>query len=367
MIKRGPSNVKRSHARNFIQTQAQARMDETVKAYNHQVSNSLAVNAVGVIIYQVERQVGRPCSCCRTSVMYEETGEESPLVPHKDRSTGIVNIELQDDDLFGSDMSQRIMNDDIIVNVSGGRARADEGVVAVTTLDNNDDDMYQDVVSQGSVDCGICYRSLRQPGYKAIGMQRQLMTHFDVEHLDGFSLDATSAPHAFVKEIHDGYVGFRVMVPKYFNTCTYSIREDHFILRERPCRVDGKAVTMADLRRHAGKYMDIRVYAPRFTHVIFEFDMGIARFNANIGGETTTLDYDRLQTMGDIPIVLGPEVSDINEGDIICIPERNLYLKIRDKERKIMQDQARLEWVCSSRVLQPTEKIRNISKGYKLR
>jgi len=89
--------------------------------------------------------------------------------------------------------------------------------------------------------------------------------------------------------------------------------------------------------------------------------------NANIGGETTTLDYDRLQTMSDIPIVFGPEVSDVNEGDIVVIPNRNLFLKIRDKERKIMQDQARLEWVCNARVLQPTEPLRAISKGYKLR
>ena len=71
--------------------------------------------------------------------------------------------------------------------------------------------------------------------------------------------------------------------------------------------------------------------------------------------------------MSDIPIVLGPEIADVNEGDIVCIPERGLYMKIRDKERKITADQRRLEWVCSTRVLQPTEPLRNIAKGYKLR
>jgi hypothetical protein len=366
MIKRGPSNNKRVHARNIIHKQAQARMDETVAAYNNQVSNSLAVNAVGIILYQVERLVGRPCTCSKTNVPIHPGSTEAPVIPHKDRVTDTIDIEMQDDDLFGSDFSQKIMNDDVVVQVSGGRADSNEGLVAVTTFADDEDD-YQDGVSQGSINCGICYRSLRQPGYQAYGLQRRLFTNYDIENIDGFHVDSTSAPHAFVKEIADAYVCFKLLVPKYFNSATYSVREDLFILRDRPCRKDGKALTIEDLRQHAGTTIDFYVHASRFTHVLFEFDLGIQRINANIGGETTTLDYDRLQTMSDIPIVLGPEVSEVNEGDIVCIPERNLYLKIRDKERKIMQDQARLEWVCSTRVLQPTEPLRNIAKGYKLR
>jgi len=359
MIKRGPSNVRRNHARNFIQTQAQARMDETVKAYNHQVSNSLAVNAVQVILYQVERQVGRPCSCCRTNVEIPAGSNVTPTIPQKDRETSGIEIGFQDDDIFGTEMDANIFNDVEVRDVSG--MQRDEGIRGIETEE------YEDSVGQGSVNCGICYRSLKQPGYKAYGMQRSVYTHYDIERIEGYHLDSTSAPHAFKREHEDGFVCFRVMVPKYFKSAIISIREDLYVLREKPLRKDGVPITVEDFRRHAGQYVEIYIRSERFTHFVVEFDMGIPRLNANIGGETTTLDYDRLQTMSDIPIVLGPEVSDVNEGDIVCIPERNLYLKIRDKERKIMQDQSRLEWVCSSRVLQPTEPLRAIAKGYKLR
>jgi hypothetical protein len=360
MIKRGPANVRRNHARNFIQKQAQARMDETVKAYNHQVSNSLAVNAVQVILYQVERQVGRPCSCCMTNVQIPgSVSNVTPTIPQRDRETGGIEFGFQDEDIFGTEMDANIFNDVDVRDVSG--MQRDEGVQRIETEE------FEDSVGQGSVNCGICYRSLKQPGYKAYGMQRAVYTHYDIERIEHFHLDSTSTPHAFVREHNEGFVCFRVMVPKYFKSAIVSIREDLYVLREKPRRKDGKEITIADLRRHAGQFIEVYISSERFTHFVIEFDMGIDRLNANIGGETTTLDYDRLQTMSDIPIVLGPEVSDVNEGDIVCIPERNLFLKIRDKERKIMQDQARLEWVCSSRVLQPTEPLRAIAKGYKLR
>ncbi|MND79357.1 hypothetical protein D3C80_710940 [compost metagenome] len=361
MIKRGPANVKRNHARNFIQKQAQARMDETVAAYNNQVQNSLAVNAVQVVLYQVERMIGRPCSCCKTDVRPVQgmAAGVTPTIPQRDRTNEDLEIQFQDDDIFGSDMDDMIFNDVKVIDVSGS---APSGVVAVTTETD-----FMDSVGQGSVNCGICYRALKQPGYKAYGMHRKVYTHYDIERIEGTHMDHTSMPHAFEQESPDGFVSFKVTVPKYFVSAIYSIREDTYILREKPTLADGKILTIEDLRRHAGSAIDVYVKTERFTHIVFEFDLGVPRLNANIGGETTTLDYDRLQTMSDIPIVFGPEVSDVNEGDIVCIPERNLFLKIRDKERKIMQDQARLEWVCTARVLQPTEPLRAISKGYKLR
>lgn len=363
MIKRGPANVRRNHARNFIQKQAQARMDETVTAYNHQVSNSLAVNAVQIVLYQIDRQVGRPCSCCKTNVVAPTSSNVTPTIPERDRSSDNIGIEFQDNDgdIFGTEMD-RMFNDVEVRDVSGMQAdTSNDGLKGIET------ENFEDTMGQGSVNCGICYRSLRQPGYKAYGTQRKIYTHYDYAAIDGVHMDSTSAPHAFQRETQDGYVMFQVLVPKYFVSVVYSIREDTYVLRERPQRKDGKAITVEDLRRHEGKTIEIFVRVERFTHMAFEFDMGIPKVNANIGGETTVLDYDRLQTMGDIPIVMGPEVSDVNEGDIVCIPERNLFLKIRDKERKIMQDQTRLEWVCSARVLQPTEPLRTIAKGYKLR
>lgn len=359
-IKRGLKNNPRKNARNIIPTQAQARLTETVAAFNNQVQNSLAVDAVQVTLYQVNRLIGRPCSCCMTNVPRAPGSNMAPVIPDADRTNEGFEIEIQDDDIFGSSFSDKIMNDDVI-NVSGGM---DDGLLGVSTPDEEN---FEDGLMQGSVNCGICYRTLRQPGYKAYGMQRTVFTNYDIENIDGCTVDSTSAPHAFVQERGDGYVVFKLVVPKYFKSVTFSIREDLYVLRQRPLNPDGSELKIEDLRRHAGRAMEIRIKVVRFTHVVFEFDLGIARLNCNIGGENTVLNYDRLQTMADIPIVLGPEVQDVNEGDIVAIPERRLYIKIHDKERKITADQRRLEWVCNGRVLQPTEPLIHIARGYRLR
>jgi hypothetical protein len=360
MIKKGLAKHARRHARNVIPKQAQARLTETVEAFNNQVQNSLAVDAVEVTLYQVNRLVGRPCSCFQTNIPRGENSNMAPVIPQKDRFIDDIEMDMQDDDIFGLDMAEKIMNDDVILDVSGGRDNT--GVLGVLEAEE-----FEDSVATGSVNCGICYRTLRQPGYTMYGQQRRLFTHLNIAQIDGYHIDSTSAPHSMDKEHPQGFVAFDILVPKFFASATYSIRNDLQLLKERLLRMDGVPILIADLRRHAGKTIRVKVISSRFTHVSVEFDMGIQKLLCNIGGENTTLDYDRLMTMSDIPIVLGPEVSAVNEGDIICIPDRGLYMKVRDVERKITADQRRLEWVCSTRVLQPTEPLRNISKGYKLR
>lgn len=360
-LKRGPGNIARKNARNYTHKQAQARLDETVLAFNNQVENSLAVDAVQVVLYSINRLAGRPCSCCKTNVPTAAGSDIPPVIPTKDNTNDDgFELDFQHDDLFGSSLSEKVLND-VTFDVSGGSE--DDAILGVL----EEDESLEESFAPGSVNCGICYRTMRQPGYKAYGMQRVLFTHYDLSGAHGFHVDSTSAPHAFVKQTDDGYISFDLTIPKYFKSVTFSIREDLYVLRERPLRADGATLTIEDLRRHAGTTMEIKINSERFTHVLFEFDMGVPRINANIGGESTTLDYDRLQTMSDIPVVLGPEVAEVQEGDVIAIPERGLYLKVRDKERKITASQRRLEWVLTARVLQPTEPLRNMSKGYKLR
>ena len=264
-IKRGPRNNPRIHARNIIHEQAQARLTETVAAFNNQVQNSLAVDAVKVVLYQVNRLIGRPCTCHMTNVARAPGSNMAPVIPTADRSTDGFELDMQDDDIFGSDLSDKIMNDDVI-NVSGGM---DDGLIGIS---EPDDDNFEDGLMQGSVNCGVCYRSLRQPGYKPYGMQRTLFTNYDIENLSGYTVDSTSAPHAFVQERGDGYVVFKLIVPKYFKAVTFSIRDDLNVLRERPLTSYNTELTIEDMRRHAGGMMDIHVRSERFTHVIFEFD-----------------------------------------------------------------------------------------------
>ena len=108
------------------------------------------------------------------------------------------------------------------------------------------------------------------------------------------------------------------------------------------------------------------VKAACFTHVVLEFDLDVPKLRANISGEQAALDYERLTTISDITVILPPTLAEVEPGDILILKKRNLALKVRDKDRKITADKRRLEWSVSTRVLQPTEALRNIANGFKL-
>lgn len=355
MIKNQRRLVRR-HAKNFIQEHAQKRLDETVQAFNNQVENALKVDSVKVDIYHIDRMSGRPCSCYVTDRKVE-AGMAAPVIPNANDESTVAEFQFQDADFFGaSKFSEMILNDDVEADVA-------EAGVNVINLDGMDE--YSEGVAPGSQNCGICYRVTQQPGFKCYGKQRVLLTHYDIAGADGFFVNSTYAPHRMEKQNPDGYVRFKFTVPKYFKYVKVSIRDNLLIHKEMPF-YGSQQLTAADLRRHAGGEIEIGIRSDFFTHVVLEFDLGADKIDANIGGETMTLDYDRLQTMADIPVVLGPAVPHIDMGDIIAIPDRNLYLKVRDKERKITAKQRRLEWVCTTRVLQPTEPMIKMNKGYKL-
>jgi len=367
-IKRGLRNNARKHARNFTHEQAQKRLTETVAAFNNQVSNSLKVDAVKIDLYRIERMVGHICTCYKSNTTVRDMDDEiGPVVPNKSRTNESPDVVFQSDDIFGNtQFSEMIMNDvDVTpagktISISGGGH--DDAVIGV--LEQEDEGF--DTADGGSVNCGICYRTTRVPAFRCFGKQRTLLTTHVVEDIQGVTINSTEAPHTFEAAHRDGYVAFLVNVPRYFDYVKVSVRNNLTVLKVLPLDQRGNKLSAKYLREHAGKQAKILVKTDVFTHVVMEFDLGVEKIHANIGGENTTLDYDRLVTLSDIPVVLGPEVSNVDNGDVICIPERGLYMKVRDRERKITSDQRRLEWVLSTRVLQPTEPLKDISKGYKL-
>lgn len=353
---RQPRRHVRRNAKNYTHDQAQKRLDETVAAFNTQVENALKVDSVAVDIYHIDRLTGRPCSCIKTDSP-KEAGMLQPVIPNKDNESSVAHIEFQDTDIFGnSSFSEMIMNDDEDSDLY-------DSSVHLTELGGSGD--YSDVVAPGSHNCGICYRTTLVPGFKCYGKQRVLLTHYDVSDANAFLINSTFAPHRLERQAPDGFIRFTFFVPKYFAFAKISIRDNLTILREMPFLGDNQ-LTAQDLRNFAGHEITISIRSEAFTHVVIEFDLGTEKIHANIGGESMSLDYDRLQTLSDIPVVLGPSVPHIDTGDIICIPDRNLYLKVRDKERKITATQRRLEWVCTTRVLQPQEPTVQMNKGYKL-
>ncbi|MNQ44040.1 hypothetical protein D3C85_577830 [compost metagenome] len=372
-IKRGGNTISRTHAKNFTQEAAQKRLDETVPAFNQQVMNSLFVDSVEIEYYHIQTKVGIPCTCEKTAVepvmLDEQDSNIAPVIPTKDSTTKGAKVRFQETDIFGESLAEKIYNDDMdarVIDVSG------DGNHIFHEIEEPGigDAAYADgFLGGGGIDCGICYRTGFQPPYKAYGKQRYLFTNYDIEQSDGFRVNTHNAPHTIEK--HDrnapGYVMFKTMVPKYFTTMTVSVRDNLvYLVEDHVLRTDGERMTTADFRDKAGREVQFLVQAACFTHVVIEFELDIPKLRANISGEQAALDYERLTTISDITVVLPPTLSEVEPGDILILKKRNLALKVRDKDRKITADKRRLEWSVSTRVLQPTEALRNIANGFKL-
>lgn len=372
-IKRGTSTIDRKNARNYTQQSAQKRLDETVPAFNQQVMNSLFVDSVEIEYYHIQTKVGVPCTCEKTDIgplqFQEDDSNIQPVIPTKDSTTKGAKVQFQDSSIFGESLAEKIYNDeddDHFIDVSGDKAHFFERVNDVA---DGDAEYADGLIGGGGVDCGVCYRTGFQPPYKAYGKQRFLFTNHHIEGADGYFVNTHKAPHTM--ERHDvmgpGYVMFKTMVPKYFSTVTVSVRDNLvYLVSDHLARTDGEKLTVQDIRDSAGRELVFMVKAACFTHVVLEFDLDVPKLRANISGEQAALDYERLTTISDITVILPPTLAEVEPGDILILKKRNLALKVRDKDRKITADKRRLEWSVSTRVLQPTEALRNIANGFKL-
>ena len=371
-VKRGPATIKRRHAKNYIQIEAQKRLSETVNPFNTQTVNALHVNSVEADYYQVQDKTGYPCSCEKTESLppnYDiPENNVPPVVPtQKGDSSEGVQIRLKDNDLFGDGPAEHIM-DALEFDVSGDR---DHPLVPNDKLSNEPEGNidYEDGLFLGTnVQCGICYRAGYQPGYKAYGKQRHVFTHKDIEDAREYWTNTTKSPHTMERQVEKTpFVEFRVLVPKYFNHIIFSVRNNEKILQgEHLYNALGERLTLSNFKESAGSDIAFQVKAKEFTHVVLEFDLGIPKLVVNIGLESQTLDYSLLETIGNMPVVLPPTVHEVKSNDVLVLKKRRLALKIIDKERKITSDQRRLEWMVQTRVLQPTEALKYIAEGFKL-
>lgn len=362
-IRRGPSSIRRKHAKNYISQEAQKRLTETVSPFNTQTLNALYVDAVEADLYSVQDRTGYPCSCEKTESLpqFENIPNTNiaPVVPtqKKDSSEGL-QIRLKENNLFGDSRAERIL-DDLEFDVSGDFVRPSK------EPEGNVD--YENGLFLGSnVSCGICYRAGFQPGYRAHGKQRHVLTHKDIVNIKEFWINTTKSPHTMESQGKEGFVEFIVSVPKYFTSLIYSIRNNEQITSEYLWGTDGEKLSIFSFRNAGGKEIHIHIKAKEFTHVVIEFDLGLPKILVNIGPESQTLDYTLLETIGNMPIVLPPTIHEVKANDVLILKKRKLALKIIDKERKITSDQRRLEWFVQARVLQPTEPLKYIAEGIKL-
>lgn len=364
-IKRGLAAHKRNRARNFTHEQAQKRLDEAVDPFNTQVDNSLLVNAVE-IEYYARQTLGNPCTCEKTRVVsaYSEDDNtlETPQVETRDKTNTGVKLDFQDG-LYGDYGEKETYSEshDVLEMI-------DEANVEPKREDYDEPEFEESLLQGGNVDCGICYRVGFDPAYQAYGRQRHVLSSVNISAIDAYYINPTQKPHTLERQDEAGYIEYEVAVPKYFESLTFSVRDNRDqIAGAMLYDTNNQAVTASTFANSAGKTLYVRVREKQFTHAVIEFKArGAQPLFANLSGESGTLDYSRLETIGSITVVLPPRVQNVNTGDVIVVRDRRLVLKVTDKERKITADKRRLEWVCTTRVLQPSESLKRINEGTKL-
>ena len=385
IIKRGTPSHKRVRARNNTHKQAQARLDETVPAFNQQVVNSLFVDAVEIDYYQSQDLIGKPCTCEKIEVrpeyhaMADGASETNvmPVIPTVDDDCGRgTSIHLQDDDLFGDSEAEKLYGVQS-VDVSGDNSvdtmRFDDDIPEALYQDSQTEDgnvEYTETSMMGSnANCGICYKNGFQPGFRAYGKQRFVLTTLGIENIAGYTVRTSDTPNTFVRQgpiKEHTFVEFSVSVPKRFKSCLFSVRNNDRVISGEKLFVDQLPMNMERLRHYAGHEMRVVCKASEFTHVVLEFDLGLEKLRANLSPENQRLDYQTLDAIGAFTVILPPTIHEVRNGDIIVAKNRRIVLKVTDKERKITADKRQLEWVAQTRIIQPTEAVKSIAKGYKI-
>lgn len=348
-VQSGNEKRTRSNARNFTHEQAQKRLTETVKPFNKQVINSLGVDAVTCSYFQVQDRTGRPCSCQKQSIDTDVKTNVPVSMPESRAGTGMFELVLQDNDFMGERAERTV------IDVTGD----------VPEIESPSGDFEVGMFGTNSVNCGICHRIGFQPGYQAYGKVRVLLTHYDINDMRSFQVDRAEQPHMMRKTDKEGYVEYPVRVPKVFTKVRYRVYENHAPVPDVPTLRNGKPIDLLFFQQCAGHETVIRVHASH-THVILEFDLGLPPLKVNISGENKSIDYERLETMSDITVILPPSVSEVSAKDILIINDRRLALRVTDKERKITADKRPLEWSVTTRVLQPTEQLKRLDDLRKL-
>lgn len=341
-IKSGTHYRTRANAKNFTQEEAQKRLTETVKPFNKQVVNSLGVDAVTCSYFAVQDRTGRPCSCQKQQAQSSDNTNVNIAVPDARQGTGMFELVLQDNDFMGERAERTV------IDVSGDIPQIEE-------TGGFEDGLF----TANSVNCGICHRVGFQPGYQSYGKHRVLLTHYDIQETRAFQIDTSEQPHLMRRLEKTGFVEYPVKVPKIFKSVRFRVYEGHAPVAEIPTLRNGQPVDLLFFRQCAGHETVIRVHSTH-THVVVEFDLGIPPMKVNISGEHKMIDYEKLETMSDITVVLPPTITEVNSRDILIIHDRRLALRVTDKERKTTADKRPLEWVVTTRVLQPTEQIKRI-------
>jgi hypothetical protein len=346
---RGLPSIRRVNARNFIQEEANDRLRETIAPYQKQGLNALGVDSYDILLY-IKKPSTQSCTC-REVQMISALGDAlaAPVKPGISE-THEISIDWRRP-LFGEPNEARVENDEDGTDGSEYDFDDSEPARVNHTLES-------------SADCGICYRTGFVPGFVQYGKQRIVLTTHDVVENQGCTIDRNAQPHTFDRLTRAGYVAFDVVIPKYFNSVRYSVRNNTDVVDAEVLTADGQPCTTAWLKAVAGAQTRIRVSAETFTHLVLTFDLGTDSVKANIAQLSKQTDWTLFSTIGNLNVILPMTIPELTTGSIIVVPKVGLAMIITDITYLRPQDGRNLDWSVNTRVCQPQEPALRIHKDF---
>ena len=168
----------------------------------------------------------------------------------------------------------------------------------------------------------------------------------------------------FERQHHEGFVEFAVDVPLFFKTVSISVRDGADIVTS-DVLTGGHVVSTQDFIHNAGNIILLRVTAESFTHLVVCFDIGVDT-RISLAQLSRTTDWTLFDTVGSLEVSLPIWIPEVQTGDVIVIPERDLSLKVTDVPSLRTARGQPLDWRATVRVLQPQEPLKWIAKGFNL-
>ena len=347
-IERGIRKFNRKRAQNFIQDIAQKRLEETVEPLNAKSRNSLQVNAHDAIIYTRNTE-GPTCTCEETKVVADNDPKSIPEGMASPQGEKVFTID-RSYNLFG-ERGHSYTNED-----EGLSARAD------AILEDDPVDIVDNILGGHNEDCGICYSIGKVPGYVPYMWQRELLeSHFVLDN-EGYWIDTSTSPHTFKKQDPQGFVEFGISIPKYWNRCLFSVRNNRKILKDN-IYVGNNILTRPILDANRGRPINVQIKSEEWTHAVIAFDLGVS-IQVSISEITHARDYNLFEFYSGLTVIAPPEITKLNVDDVFVLPKFNVCLKINDISRKRTSHLTKYaEWSAQTRVLQPQEALRHIHDG----
>ncbi len=352
-IQRGTRTIRRRHASNYIDKQADARFDECVAPYQRKGLNALGVNFFDMRYFaRVDTLVN--CTCQETQVLDQHQAVNSNVPINTFNPESLIGEEIKIDHtrpLFGTLSDSGNAND--YVEDDEYSIDEEEEPIHGKTVDN---------LFAHNSDCGICYRMGYAPSYHLYGYHSVLLTTKQISESYGYTINHFTAPHTIEKlDINEGCVDFEIEIPRFFQKVYFSIRNNVDIVEDYLYNSYGQLLSLAELQANAGGTCIIRVLTDKFTHVVLDFDLGTDKPRVNIAQMTKTTDWTIFSTIGNLQVIVPMTIQEPKAGDVIYVLNTELILKVTDVNYLRTTKDHNLDWQLTTRILQNQEALRFIA------